>query len=255
MQACTTQPARCSGRLRAARRRSVPLSRRVAAAACASPPPAGDTTPQRHTYRLRLAYDGAAYAGFQLQPLARGDSVQRRLELALSRVLSEPRDALSLASAGRTDAGVHASGQVCSFTAARAAPRGAHELGRSLNGVLPDDIRVLSCAAAPHGFSARFAARGKAYHYAIDNAPVANPLTRRYAAHVFAPLDVGAMRAAAAHFVGTHNFAPFANVATVEVRARVERRGRTGGRAAARGADACMPCACVCACVRRRSVP
>jgi tRNA pseudouridine38-40 synthase len=197
------------------------------------PPPSGAAAP-RHTYRLQRAYDGGAYAGFQLQPAAQGDSVQRRLEQALCRVLSEPREALALAPAGRTDAGVHASGQVCSFTAARAAPRGAEELARSLNFLLPPDIRVLCCAEAPRAFSARFAAVGKCYHYAIDNGAVANPLTRRYAAHEWQPLDVAAMRAAAAHFRGTHDFSAFANVATVEARAArravtcVEPPGRAG---------------------------
>ena len=171
-----------------------------------------------------VSYDGAAYAGFQLQPLSQGDSVQRRLEDALGRLLSEPRSALSLACAARTDAGVHAAGQVVSFTAARESRRGAASLVLSLNGLLPDDCRVLSCVDAPHGFSARFDAVGKRYVYQLDNAAVADPLRRRYAAHVWRPLDVAAMRAAAAHFLGTHDFTAFANVATVEVRALPDTR-------------------------------
>ena len=171
-----------------------------------------------------VSYDGAAYAGFQLQPLSQGDSVQRRLEDALGRLLSEPRSALSLACAARTDAGVHAAGQVVSFTAAREPRRGAESLVLSLNGLLPDDCRVLSCVDAPHGFSARFDAVGKRYVYQLDNAAVADPLRRRYAAHVWRPLDVAAMRAAAAHFLGTHDFTAFVNVATVEVRALPDTR-------------------------------
>ena len=187
-------------------------------AADAAPPP------RRH-FRLLVSYDGAAYAGFQLQPLRQGDSVQRRLEDALGRLLNEPRAALGLACAARTDAGVHAAGQVVSFTAAREPRRGAEGLVLSLNGLLPDDCRVLSCVDAPHGFSARFDAVGKVYRYSIDNAPVADPLHRRYAAHFHRPLDVAAMRAAAAHFVGTHDFTAFANVASVEARARRPHRG------------------------------
>ena len=228
MLACgTVRPRACGARARSSSGAPAGAAHRLTCcvASADAPPPSPQQPPAaRHTYRLQVAYDGAAYAGFQLQPLSRGDSVQHQLELALSRVLSEPRTALGLACAGRTDAGVHASGQVCSFSAARAVARGAAELGKSLNGLLPDDIRVLSCADAPPSFSARFHAVGKAYTYAIDNAPVANPLTRRYAAHVFAPLDVDDMRAAAVHFLGTHNFAPFANVGTVEVRPRPRTR-------------------------------
>lgn len=186
---------------------------------CRASADASDAAPRR-AFRLLLSYDGGAYAGFQLQPVQQGDSVQRRLESALGRLLNEPRAALSLACAARTDAGVHAAGQVVSFTAAREPRRGAAGLVLSLNGLLPDDCRVLACADAAPGFSARFDALGKRYTYALDNAAVADPLRRRYAAHHFRPLDVDAMRAAAAHFVGTHDFSAFANMATVEACAR-----------------------------------
>ena len=172
----------------------------------------------RRCFRLLLSYDGAAYAGFQLQPVHQGESVQRILEAALGRLLGEPRSALGLSCAARTDAGVHAAGQVVSFTAAKELRRGAAGLVLSLNALLPEDVRVSSCVEAPPAFSARFDALGKRYTYSLDNGAVADPLRRRYAAHVFRPLDVHAMRAAAAFFLGTHDFTAFANVATVEAR-------------------------------------
>jgi tRNA pseudouridine38-40 synthase len=109
--------------------------------------------------------------------------------------------------AGRTDAGVHAEGQVAS-----AGVTFAHDAGtvlRALNGLLPADVRVLQVDDAPAGFHARFSARGKSYRYQIANVPVASPFTRAYAWHLPGPLDVDAMRAAAASLEGTHDFAAF----------------------------------------------
>lgn len=109
--------------------------------------------------------------------------------------------------ASRTDAGVHALGQVASVRTAGRLPAGV--VGRALNAVLPPDIRVLGAAEAAPDFDARRSARGKRYLYLIDNAGVASPLLRRYAWHVPQPLDVGAMRTALTAVRGRHDFSAF----------------------------------------------
>ena len=152
--------------------------------------------------KISLAYDGTRFVGWQKQ--ASGESIQGLLESALSQLEGAPVVAHG---AGRTDAGVHAEGQVAS-----AAVTFAHDSSvvlRALNGVLPDDIRVIAVEDAPPGFHARFSARGKMYRYQIDNRPVADPFMRSYAWHISQPLDLDAMRGAAATLVGTHDFAGF----------------------------------------------
>jgi len=181
--------------------------RHLATRCCASARPA---------YKLTVAYDGTAYLGFQLQPNERTSTVQKELEGALCKLLHEPRELLGLAAAARTDAGVHAAGQVVSFSAAEPFASGPERLLFGLNSLLPDDIRVVVCSPASPGFSARFRAVGKRYVYSLDAAPIADPLRRRHAAHVWQALDLEAMRLAASHFLGTHDFSAFGNVATVE---------------------------------------
>lgn len=154
------------------------------------------------TRKLTVAYDGTAYAGWQRQ---RGpDTIQARLEAALEAI--EGRG-VTVHGAGRTDAGVHAVGQVASVALAH--PIGDAALTRALNAALPADIRVRRVEAAPDGFHARYDALGKTYRYRIDRGPVADPLARRFAWHVPAPLDVDAMRVAAQALVGRHDFAAF----------------------------------------------
>jgi tRNA pseudouridine38-40 synthase len=109
--------------------------------------------------------------------------------------------------ASRTDAGVHALGQVASLTTAATLPPEAVQA--ALNAALPPTVRVLAAREAPAGFDARRAAAGKRYLYVIDNAPVAAPLLRRFAWHVPAPLDTGAMRAALTALRGRHDFGAF----------------------------------------------
>ena len=153
-------------------------------------------------FKITLAYDGTGYVGWQRQ--ASGPSVQGLLEGAL-RDLDE-RD-VTLTGAGRTDAGVHALGQVAAFTLHRALPASA--IVRALNARLPDAVRVLSAEEVPSTFHPRFGARRKTYRYRIWNGEVISPFERRYAWHLVGALDAGAMQAAAQQLVGRHDFAAF----------------------------------------------
>ena len=159
------------------------------------------------TIKLTIAYDGTAYAGWQRQ--ADVDTVQARLGAAVAEI--EGRD-VTVHGAGRTDAGVHARGQVSSFELEHGIDTGA--LGRALNAKLPDDIRVWRVETAPPSFHARFWARGKSYRYRINTTPVADPMERRFAWHVAEPLDLDAMRQAGATLVGRHDFAAFQTAAS-----------------------------------------
>ena len=154
------------------------------------------------TYRLTLAYEGGGYCGWQRQH--NGTSVQATLEQALSRLLGEP---ISCRAAGRTDAGVHALGQVVSFRSQRALPDRA--LVHGTNHFLPPDVVVLAAAEAAEDFDARFSASGKLYRYQIWNAPVRSPLHQRTHWHIMQSLDRAAMQRAAACLLGRHDFAAF----------------------------------------------
>ena len=157
--------------------------------------------------KLTLAYDGTRFVGWQRQ--AAGESVQGFLEDALARFERAP---VTVHGAGRTDAGVHALGQVASVSLACA--HDTATLVRGLNAQLPSDIRVLTVEEAPAGFHARFSARSKTYRYQVRNAPIASPFERAYVWHLQEPLDVHAMTMAAAAVVGTHDFAAFQSTGT-----------------------------------------
>jgi tRNA pseudouridine38-40 synthase len=151
------------------------------------------------TFKLVVAYDGTNYTGWQAQP--NGVSIQELLEKALEKIAQQK---VRIHGSGRTDAGVHAKGQVASFAlATRLSPL---SLKRALNANLPDDVRVLSCARANPNFHARFSAKAKEYRYQIDCGEVADPFLRRYAFHHPQPLDLQAMRRAAKLLVGKHDF-------------------------------------------------
>ena len=154
------------------------------------------------TFKLTLSYDGAGFAGWQLQADVR--TVQGALEEAL-RKLEGAR--VVVTAAGRTDAGVHAVGQVVSFEMTRAFTPAV--LARALNAMLPDDVRVMDVEEAPAGFSARRRARLKTYCYLIWNAGVAPPLVRQHFWLVPDELDVAAMNEAATLILGAHDFAAF----------------------------------------------
>lgn len=151
-----------------------------------------------------MQYEGTAYGGFARQKNA--PSIQAELETALSQTLER---AMRVVGAGRTDAGVHAVGQVVSFTTTSALKLPA--LQRALNARLPDDIAVVEVDEAPHGFHARNSAVGRWYRYSIWRGAVRNVWWRRFSYHVRSPLDLSAMRQASSLLVGTHDFRAFAS--------------------------------------------
>jgi tRNA pseudouridine38-40 synthase len=152
--------------------------------------------------KLTLEYDGTHYVGWQLQP--NGVSIHARLARALEQLLGEP---VSLEAAGRTDSGVHATGQVVCFDTARVLPLKAYWMG--LNGFLPEDIAVVRAEQVPPEFDPRRWSHGKRYRYRVSNKPSRSPLRRFTHWEVFAPLRVEAMQRAAAHLVGRHDFSAF----------------------------------------------
>ncbi len=154
--------------------------------------------------RLDIAYDGTAFSGWAAQPARR--TVQGDLEAALATVLR--LEAVPVTCAGRTDAGVHASGQVCHADV----PVGTDpaDLSRRLVGVLADDVRVSSIVIAPDGFDARFSALWRRYAYRIcDDPAAADPLQRHRVLVWRRRLDVPAMNAACGGLVGEHDFAAY----------------------------------------------
>jgi tRNA pseudouridine38-40 synthase len=140
--------------------------------------------------------------GWQRQ--AEGRSVQGLLEEALARMEGRP---VTVVAAGRTDAGVHATGQVASFALAHRI--GILELHRALNAMLPQDVRVIGVEEAAADFNARYAAQGKTYQYFMAVGEWLPPFSRSYVWHLREPLDIEAMKAASALLVGTHDFAAF----------------------------------------------
>jgi tRNA pseudouridine38-40 synthase len=151
-------------------------------------------------FRLLIEYDGTAYCGWQRQ--AADPTVQAAVEDALATLL---REKVTIAGAGRTDAGVHARGQVASFATASAME--PSRIAAGLNGLLPEDIAVLACDSVPESFHARFDARGRRYSYTISTGPAA--LDRRRVWEVGWALDLAVMTEAAASIAGTHDFTSF----------------------------------------------
>ncbi|HVE98126.1 MAG TPA: tRNA pseudouridine(38-40) synthase TruA [Mycobacteriales bacterium] len=157
--------------------------------------------------RLDVAYDGGAFSGWARQPSR--STVQGALEGALSRVLRQPAD---LTVAGRTDAGVHATGQVCHLDVVPAVVGAMDlpDLARRVNGVLDSAVRVLSVGWAPPGFDARFSALSRRYEYRVADAPYGVlPLRRHDTAAHPRPLSLPRLRAASRPLVGLHDFAAF----------------------------------------------
>jgi tRNA pseudouridine38-40 synthase len=154
------------------------------------------------TFKVTLAYDGTEYVGWQRQ--ASGVSIQGTIEEALMELEGA---AVTVSGAGRTDAGVHAAGQVASFSIRRTI--GPDALARALNAGLPPDVRVLKAEEVPDSFHARFQARVKTYRYRIFNGAVLSPFERRFAWQVAGPLDVEAMASAARAIEGRYDFAAF----------------------------------------------
>ena len=173
-----------------------------------SPVPASGPTPRTRPprggkrYRMTIAYDGTDLFGWQTQPAQH--TVQGALEAALHQLTGE---SVRVHSCGRTDTGVHARAQVAHFDLHH--PWEVWKLQKGLNAVLPDAVRVMALHGTRPDFHARYDAQGKEYRYTIWNAPVACPLHRRQTVHVRKPLDLAAMRRAAAMLEGTHDFAAF----------------------------------------------
>jgi tRNA pseudouridine38-40 synthase len=157
--------------------------------------------------RLTLAYDGTDFEGWQVQSRAGARTVQGVLEGCLSRLCGGVP--VRVDGAGRTDAGVHALGQVASLELPR--EMAPETLARALNALLPEDVLILRAEPAPPGFHARRSAVSKHYRYVLDTGPLQLPQRRREAAHVPGPLDAGALGAVAALYLGRHDFASLAS--------------------------------------------
>jgi tRNA pseudouridine38-40 synthase len=157
------------------------------------------------SFKITIAYDGGPFVGWQRQ--AAGTSIQALIEDALGEL--DGRD-VAVVGAGRTDAGVHALGQVASFTLVR--DTSPDVVVRSLNHKLPPEIRVRSAEEVSASFHARFDATSKRYRYRLWNGDVMNPFERAYVWHVPGALDVPAMAEAAASVEGRHDFAAFQTV-------------------------------------------
>jgi len=164
---------------------------------------AEDNMATPHAIALTIAYDGAPFAGFARQPGL--DTVQGRLEAALATAL---RREVETVGAGRTDAGVHALGQVVSFEAAGDEPE-PRQLRRSLDALAGDGVVVREARLARAGFSARFDALAREYRYRIVAGPVAPLFLERFAWHSSSALDLESMRQAAAGLLGEHDFRSF----------------------------------------------
>lgn len=165
-------------------------------------------------YKLLIQYDGTDFHGWQVQANAR--TIQGELERVIGMLEDAP---VKVAGSGRTDAGVHAEGQVANVRMRRAFL--PDKLQNAINGNLWRDIRILKVEKAPDEFHARFSAKNKTYVYRIVNAPVMSPFWRRYAFHEPRPLDVGRMREASRLLLGEHDWTAFSSAqAEGEIRVR-----------------------------------
>lgn len=196
-----------------------------------TPPVVADGVPAADGAQIAalVAYDGTRFKGFQRQSAARGPTVQGALEDAINRLAgrqsgasgaaddaggetsNEAGQMITLVTAGRTDSGVHASGQVIAFPAPTGGGLGRDASGwqRALNAVLPDDIAIRATRLVGPAFHARTSALERQYRYRILCDPARSPLRERYAWRVAGRLDVEAMQAAAATLLGEHDFAAF----------------------------------------------
>lgn len=155
--------------------------------------------------KLTIAYDGTRYQGWQVQKI--GTGIQEVVERAIARLFPSVR---RIYSSSRTDTGVHALGMVAEMEIPKTEWRmSLRKLPLAINAWLPEDIRVLAARRVPSTFNARFDASGKQYRYLVWNHPAMNPLLRTQAWHVRRKLDVAAMRRAAKHFIGRHDFRSF----------------------------------------------
>lgn len=159
---------------------------------------------QTFRYKLLISYDGTNYSGWQEQPNSL--SIQEVIEKAFLTLFKNP---VKVISSSRTDAGVHALGQVAHISLN--SPVDEQKLLFSLNGLLPRDIRIKHLHAVAPDFHARYDAKRKIYHYHLHCEQFHDPSKRFYSYHVRPSLDIAALKKAIPHFVGTHNFKAFAN--------------------------------------------
>jgi len=157
--------------------------------------------------KMTVAYDGTDYSGFQIQP--NQVTVQGVIEQALARITGE---SLQIVGSGRTDAGVHARGQVFHVDTNSSIP--LEKWAYILNQHLPDDIVIRQVEEVPPTFHARFDVKQKEYRYCIDNRPVPDVFFHRYADHIRHPLDLEKMRQAARYLLGEHDFTSFCSAKT-----------------------------------------
>lgn len=155
-------------------------------------------------FKLTIQYDGTDFHGWQVQENSR--TIQGELERVIGMLEDAP---VTVVGSGRTDAGVHAEGQIANVKMSRQFT--PEKLRNAINGNLWRDIRIMKVEIAPDEFHARFSATGKTYRYRILNAPVMSPFWRRFAHHEQKPLDVDRMTSAAQLFLGEHDWTAFAS--------------------------------------------
>jgi tRNA pseudouridine38-40 synthase len=157
--------------------------------------------------KLTIEYEGKSYLGWQVQP--KGPTVQGTIEEQLRRLT---RETVHLISSGRTDAGVHAIGQVAHFKTQH--PMDCPTLRRALNSLLPADIMIREVEEVDQDFHARKDCKSKVYEYRVLNRNVRSVFLREYAWHISQPLDLGEMKKAAQRLIGEYDFSSFRSVGT-----------------------------------------
>lgn len=157
-----------------------------------------------HNYKLTIAYDGTDFCGWQQQHT--DTSIQETIKKALETLLRHP---LRLIGSGRTDAGVHALGQVAHFHTPETLSES--RFLHSINALLPPTIRILQIESVPVSFHAQYSALGKIYHYHLCLDPIVLPMKRLYSWKPFLPLNLSHLEKAASFFIGTHDFTTFTN--------------------------------------------
>ncbi|RLQ91729.1 tRNA pseudouridine(38-40) synthase TruA [Falsibacillus albus] len=159
-------------------------------------------------YKCIVAYDGTQFSGYQIQP--NGRTVQGEIEKTLGKM--HKKDCVQITGSGRTDAGVHAVGQVIHFDSELNIPE--ERWVKAINGQLPEDIAIQSVERAEEDFHARFSAKGKEYRYKVSLSKRKNPLIRNYVYHYPYPLDMEAVQEASRFLIGTHDFTSFCSAKT-----------------------------------------
>ncbi len=154
--------------------------------------------------KLTIAYEGTSYLGWQKTEM--GPSIEGELQKVLEQILQHP---VKLQAASRTDAGVHAEAQVVNFFTSKEVV--LDRLKKSINGLLPADIRIVGIEMMPDGFHPTLQAKGKEYHYSICYGPTQLPFHRNFSWHFVKPLDIEKMKEAASFLIGKHDFSALTN--------------------------------------------